>query len=99
MDSQDEDETDVSDDESVMDANISIVSTTSVGESCIKKILNALKTIDNKHNENVDSFLQKYLRTKKSISKFFMYEMNIFNKKVHETFGCYMFNTKDNKSV
>ena len=48
MDFQDEDETDVSDDESVMDANISIVSTTSVGESCIKKILNALKTIDNK---------------------------------------------------
>ena len=37
MDFQDEDETDVSDDESVMDVNISIVSTTSVGESCIKK--------------------------------------------------------------
>ena len=85
-----------------MDPNISIVSTTSVGQSCIKKILNALKTIDNKHkwnNENVDSFLQKYLRIKKSISKFFMYEMDIFNKKVHETFGCYLFNTKDNKSV
>ena len=35
MDSQDEDKTDVSDDESVMDAKISIVSTTSVGDSCI----------------------------------------------------------------
>ena len=28
-----------------------------------------------------------------------MYEMDIFNNKVHETFGCYLFNTKDNKSV
>ena len=95
---------DLSDDESVIDLNISIVST-SVGQSCIKKILNALKTIDNKHkwnNENVDSFLQKYLHTnctKKSISKLFLYEMDIFNNKVHETFGCYLFNTKDNKSV
>ena len=71
IESQDEDDTNVSDDESMIDPNIGIVSTTSVGQSCIKKILNALKTIENKHkwsNENVNSFLQKYLCTKKSIS-------------------------------
>ena len=37
IESQDEDNTDVSDDESVIDPNIGIVSTTSVGQSCIKK--------------------------------------------------------------
>ena len=82
--------------------NISTVSVTSTGTSCIKEILNALKLIKNKHkwsDENIDSLLRNYMSSRRALSKLFMYEMDIMNNLIHTQFSVYLFKRKDNKEV
>ena len=88
------------DDESIH--NTSIVSVTSTGTSCIKDILNQLKEITNKHkwrDETIDSLLQKYMSSRRALSKLFMYEMDIMNNLIHSQFGVNLFKKKDNKET
>ena len=62
--------------------NLSTVSVSSNGQSCIKKILHSLQELNNKHNwinKTVDSLLKEYFNSKCGLSKFFMYEMDIIN--------------------
>ena len=62
--------------------NISNISKTSTGESCMKRILEKLKQRNNKHNwrnESLDSFVLKYLSSKKGINKLFNYELDVIN--------------------
>ena len=66
--------------------NVSVVST---GQSCIKRILAGLKKLKNKHNwkqHNVNSFLENYLKSKNSIGKLFLYEMDVINEEVMSCF-------------
>ena len=82
--------------------DLSNVSSTSTGQSCIKQILCDLKKIDNKHNwkdESVDSFIRKYLSRKRSIEKLFKYEMDIMNNQVVTCFGKSLFNKSDSKAI
>ena len=82
--------------------NLSTVSVTSTGQSCIKTILQNLKTIQNKHNwnlETLDTLLQKYFQSKKGISKLFMYEMDVLNREVRNFFGKNLFKKTDSKNV
>ena len=79
--------------------NVSVVST---GQSCIKRILAGLKKLNNKHNwkqHNVNSFLENYLKSKNSIAKLFLYEMDVINEEVMSCFGKELFHEKDVKSV
>ena len=79
--------------------NVSVVST---GQSCIKRILAGLKKLNNKHNwkqQNVNSFLENYLKSKNSIGKLFLYEMDMINEEVMSCFGKELFNKKDVKGV
>ena len=79
--------------------NVSVVST---GQSCIKKLLAGMKKLNNKHNwkqHNVNSFLENYLKSKNSIGKLFLYEMEVINEKVMSCFGKQLFQKKDVKSV
>ena len=79
--------------------NVSVVST---GQSCIKRILAGLKKLKNKHNwkqHNVNSFLENYLKSKNSIGKLFLYEMDVINEEVMSCFGKQLFQKKDVKSV
>ena len=95
-------EEDPSDEEEFIEHNISIASTSSTGSSCIKKILKGLQTLNNKHNwkrENIDSLLQKYMSSKASLNKLFLYEMDLINDQVYESFGKYLFNKKDKKDM
>ena len=69
-------------DEEMSGHNLSTVSVSSNGQSCIKKILHSLQELNNKHNwqnETVDSLLKEYFNSRIGISKFFMYEMDIIN--------------------
>ena len=82
--------------------NISNISTTSTGESCIKRILEKLKQRINKHNwrnESLDSFVQKYLSSKKGINKLFNYELDIINEEIEREFGKNIFQKNDKKLV
>ena len=82
--------------------NISTVSASSTGTSCIKDILSELKKIRNKHkwcDENIDSLLQKYMSSRRALSKLFMYEMDIMNNLIHVQFGIHLFKKKDNKET
>ena len=82
--------------------NISTVSASSTGTSCIKDILSELKKIRNKHkwsDENIDSLLQKYMSSRQALSKLFMYEMDIMNNLIHVQFGIHLFKKKDNKET
>ena len=82
--------------------NISSLSTTSIGQSCIVTILKKLQEIDNKHkwsNENIDSFMRKFLSSKRNISKLFKYEMDIVNNEIMEVFGKCLFKKNDSKQV
>ena len=82
--------------------DISVVSTTSTGASCIKLILNDLKCIDNKHKwkeETIDLFLRKYLSSKKNISKLFLYELDVINSQIQKNFNKTLFNKNDSKKV
>ena len=95
-------EGDSSDEEELIEHNISIASTSSTGSSCIKKILKGLQTLNNKHNwkkENIDSLLQKYMSSKSSLNKLFLYEMDLINDKVFESFGKFLYNKKDKKDM
>ena len=82
--------------------NLSTVSVTSNGQSCIKKILQSLQEMNNKHNwqhETVDSLLRKYFNSKFGISKLFMYEMDVINREVKHYFGKQLFQKSDCKQV
>ena len=79
--------------------NVSVVST---GQSCIKRILAGLKKLKNKHNwnqHNVNSFLENYLKSKNSIGKLFLYEMDVLNEEAMSCFGKQLFQKIDVKSV
>ena len=89
------------DDESV-EPNVSTLSTTSVGQSCVSAILTQLRSLHNKHNwknESVDSFIKNYLSTKKKIAKLFKYEMDIINEEVMRTFNKVIFKRQDSKQI
>ena len=82
--------------------NISNISTTSTGESCIKRILEKLKQRINKHNwrnESLDSFVQKCLSSKKGINKLFNYELDVINEEMEREFGKNIFQKNDKKLV
>ena len=82
--------------------NISNISTTSTGESCIKRILQKLKEKNNEHNwrnESLDSFVQKYLSSKKGINKVFNYELHVINDEIEREFGKNIFHRNDKKLV
>ena len=89
------------DDESV-EPNVSTLSTTSVGQSCVSAILTQLRALHNKHNwknESVDSFIKNYLSTKKKIAKLLKYEMDIINEEVMRTFNKVLFKCQDSKQI
>ena len=103
-----EEESVISDDEYDVDFNklslhnISNISTMSTGESCIKRILENLKERQNKHNwrnETLDSFVHKYLSSKKAINKLFNYELDIINDEIQREFGKNIFQKNDKKVV
>ena len=73
-----------------IEPNISTLSTTSEGNSCMKKIIHKLQEIENRHNwkcENVDSFVRKYLTSKKNLRKLFKYEMDVIHEEVLRAFN------------
>ena len=79
---------------SVEESTLTNVSVVSSGQSCMKKILAGLKKLQNKHNwkqHNVNSFLDNYLKSKKSIGKLFLYEMDVINEEVMSSFGKQLF--------
>ena len=81
--------------------NVSNLSCTSTGQSCIKNILKELQKFNNKHRwhmESVDSFIFKYLSSKKNIEKLFKYEMDIMNNEIHLLFGKELFKKNDSKA-
>ena len=84
-------------------SNLSTASTTSHGESCISKMLDTLKKLKkNKHNwktHTLNSFLREFLSSKQGISKLFLYELDVINKQVKESYGKELFNPKDRKNV
>ena len=81
--------------------NVSNVSCCSTGQSCIKSILKELQKIKNKHRwhlESADTFISKYLSSKKNIDKLFKYEMDIMNNEIKIIFGKELFKKNDSKS-
>ena len=90
------------DNENSVEPNVSTLSTTSVGQSCVSAILNKLTVLQNKHNwkhETVDSFIHNYLITKKKIGKLFKYEMAIIHEEVMTTFNKVLFKCTDSKKI
>ena len=90
------------DNENNVEPNVSTLSTTSVGQSCVSAILSKLTILQNKHNwkyETVDSFIRNYLITKKKIGKLFKYEMDIINEEVIRTFNKVLFKRTDSKKI
>ena len=86
----------------IEESTVTNVTVASRGQSCINRIFNSLKTIDNKHNWNshsIDSFPRNYLSSKAAISKLFLYEMDIINSEVKATFGKELFKKNDPKSI
>ena len=82
--------------------NLSTVSTGSVGDSCMKKIMLQLRKFNNKHrwhNESVDTLIQKYLSSHKNIEKLFMYKLDAICKVVKEDFGKLLFKPGDKKTT
>ena len=47
----------------------------------------------------MNSFLENYLKSKNSIGKLFLYEMDVINEEVMSCFGKELFNKKDVKGV
>ena len=95
-----ENESDV--EEEFIEHNISVASTSSMGSSCIKEILKGLQKFKNKHNwknENIDSLLKKYMSSKASLNKLFLYEMDLINDQVYDSLGKYLFDKKDKKNI
>ena len=91
-----------SDNDENVEPNVSTLSTTSVGQSCVSAILTKLTNVQNKHNwkhESVDSFIRNYLTTKKKIAKLFKYEMDIINEEVMATFNKVLFKRTDSKKI
>ena len=65
-------------------------------------ILEKLKQRNNKHNwrnESLDSFVQKYLSSKKGINKLFNYELDVINEEIEKEFGKKIFQKNDKKLV
>ena len=86
----------------VDESTLTNVSVASSGQSCIKRILNGLKKLDNKHNwkeHNVNSFLENFMKNKSCIGKLFLYEMDVINSEIVSTFGKELFQKKDSKSI
>ena len=86
----------------VDETTLTNVSVASSGQSCIKRILNGLKKLDNKHNwkeHNVNSFLDTFLKNRSCIAKLFLYEMDVINSEIISTFGKELFQKKDSKSI
>ena len=84
----------------VEESTLTNVTVMSTGQSCIKRILTTLKKFNNKHNwkqHNVNSFLENYLKSKNSIGKLFLYEMDVINDEVMSYFGKQLFQKKDVK--
>ena len=78
------------------------MSTRSTGTSCIKTILRKLQQIENKHSwksETVDTLLKKYFGSKAALSKLFMYEMDVINAEVIDSFGKELFKKTDSKTI
>ena len=91
-----------SDNDKSVEPNVSTLSTTSVGQSCVSAILSKSTVLQNKHNwkhESVDSFICNYLTTKKKIGKLFKYEMDIINEEVMTTFNKVLFKRTDSKQI
>ena len=92
-------------DENFNITNISTItntSTTSEGEYCITRILDTLQRLKpNKHkwmDHDVNSFIRNFLSSKANINKLFLYEMDVINKEIHDTFGKMIFQPKDKKN-
>ena len=86
----------------VKESTLTNVTVASTGQSCIKRILRHLQTIENKHNwkcVSVDMFLKQYLSNKLAISKLFLYKMDIINSEMQSTFGKELFKKSDLKSI
>ena len=83
----------------VEESTLTNVSVVSSGQSCIKRILAGLKNKHNWKQHNVNSFLENYLKSKNSIGKLFLYEMDVINEEVMSCFGKQLFQKKDVKSV
>ena len=84
------------------DLNVSNLGTRSTGTSCIKTILRKLQQIENKHSwksETVDTLLKKYFGSKAALSKLFMYEMDVINAEVIDSFGKELFKKTDSKTI
>ena len=99
-----EDSTESDVDENFNVSNISTItntSTTSEGEYCITRILDTLQRLKpNKHKwieHDVNSFIWTFLSSKANINKLFLYEMDVINKEIHDTFGKMIFQPKDKK--
>ena len=99
-----EDSTESDVDENVNVSNISTItntSTTSEGEYCITRILDTLQRLKpNKHKwmeHDVNSFIRNFLSSKANINKLFLYEMDVINTEIHDTFGKMIFHPKDKK--
>ena len=91
-----------SDNDKSVEPNVSTLSTTSVGQSCVSAILTKLTNLQNKHNwkhESVDSFICNYLTAKKKIGILFKYEMDIINEEVMTTFNKVLFKCTDSKQI
>ena len=89
-----------SDNDDITEPNLSTITTTSTGDSCIRTILRKLQQVNNKHKwncETVDTFIQTYLSNKKGISKLFAYELDIINNEIMEVFGKQIFQKSDKK--
>ena len=92
----------IMDDDMSIEPNISTLSTTSEGNTCMRTILHKLQTIENRHNwinESVDSFVWNYLSSRNAINKLFKYEMDIINEEVSRYFHKQLFKKNDSKEV
>ena len=85
-----------------IEPNISTLSTTSEGNSCIQQIIQKLQQIENRHNwknESVDTFVRKYLTSKRNMRKLFKYEMDVIHAEILRVFGKSIFNRNDPKDI
>ena len=90
------------DDDMSIEPNISTLSTTSDGNTCMKSIVHKLQNIENRHNwinESVDSFVKNYLSSRNAIKKLFKYEMDLINDEVSRYFHKQLFKKNDSKEV
>ena len=84
-------------------SNLSTASTTFDGDTCLQRILTELRKLRrNKHNwgsVTTNGFLRNYLSSNASISKLFLYEMDVINAEIFRSYGKSLFNSKDKKAT